>query len=481
MRQILASGVPFSAVMASNDESALGAIQALREAGHRTPQDVAIIGFDDRPESAVQEPALSSVRVPLPQMGYRAVELLHRYLTGQAETIESAEVATRLVARETCGCGLNTLRSAAPRVAAPRAGIPDRTTSSEPLVQNMAASVLDEAQGLSSEEVEDLCQCLVSAFRASVEQEDPSRFQVALETIVHRVAASGDDLHAWQAALSSLRAGLDELPATARGLAAELLDQARLTISASIQRQFHRHVVDQRWVLNRLGTLTARLLAALDEAQIYQVLATHLPPMGVEIAWLALLDSKEGEEVARTTLQPILPAEHGADLPAVRFPSREFPPDGLLPADQAYSLALFPLTGPRGQFGYAAFDTADLYLYGAIAQELATALNSAELYRQATEGRRLAEEASELKSRFLSTVSHELRTPLNLIVGLSGILLQEVDKSDTLLPMPYRRDLEQIYANAQHLGGLIGDVLDLASSGAGQLRLANEFVDLGDR
>jgi signal transduction histidine kinase/AraC-like DNA-binding protein len=129
--------------------------------------------------------------------------------------------------------------------------------------------------------------------------------------------------------------------------------------------------------------------------------------------------------------------------------------------------------------GYIVFDAAYLDLYGAITQELATALNSAALYREATEGRRLAEEANELKSRFLSTVSHELRTPLNLIVGLSGILLRESDESDRPLPEPYRRDVEHIYAHAQHLGGLIGDVLDLASSDAGKLRLANEFVDLG--
>jgi signal transduction histidine kinase/AraC-like DNA-binding protein len=479
MREILASGVPFGAVMASNDESALGAMQALREAGYRIPHDVAIIGFDDRPESAVQEPALSSVRIPLQQMGYRAVGSLSRYLTGQATTIESARIATRLVARESCGCARKTLRHAAPIVAAPPTEMPDRTTSSEQLLQTMASAVLAEAQGLSPAAIEALCQRLISAFGDSVEREAPSRFQEALEAVLRQEAASGHDLHVWQAAVSSLGAAFDGLPAATRDMAAELLDQARLTISASVQHQFHRHVVEQRWALNRLGTLTARLLAALDETQIYQILAQHLPAMGVEIAWLALLDGKEDEEVARTTLQTILPAERGPAPPAVRFPSCEFPPDGLLPADQAYSLALFPLTGARGQFGYAAFDTANLYLYGAIAQQLATALNSAELYRQATEGRRLAEEANELKSRFLSTVSHELRTPLNLIVGLSGILLQESDESDTPPPEPYRRDVQQIYANAQHLSGLIGDVLDLARSDAGQLRLANEFVDLG--
>jgi signal transduction histidine kinase/AraC-like DNA-binding protein/ActR/RegA family two-component response regulator len=202
--------------------------------------------------------------------------------------------------------------------------------------------------------------------------------------------------------------------------------------------------------------------------------------MGIRTAWLALFGAEDDDPVAWTTLRDITSLEQGRKRNALYLSSRDFPPECLLPADEPFSLALFPLTGPRGQLGYVAFDTAHLDLYGAITQELATALNSAELYREATEGRRLAEEANELKSRFLSTVSHELRTPLNLIVGLSGILLQGSDGGDTPLPEPHRRDVENIYANAQHLGGLIGDVLDLASSDAGQLRLANEFVDLSE-
>ena len=84
MQQILSSGAPFTAVLASNDESALGAIQALKEAGRRVPDDVAVIGFDDRLESSVQEPALTSVQVPLFKMGYRAVEVLLQQLEGQS-------------------------------------------------------------------------------------------------------------------------------------------------------------------------------------------------------------------------------------------------------------------------------------------------------------------------------------------------------------------------------------------------------------
>ena len=118
----------------------------------------------------------------------------------------------------------------------------------------------------------------------------------------------------------------------------------------------------------------------------------------------------------------------------LHFASREFPAIDLNLAEP-FSLALLPLTHQRGLSGYAVFDTSQLELYGAIVQQLAAALNNAQLYREATEGRRLAEEANQLKSRFLSTVSHELRTPLNLIVGLSDLLLKESDESGRPCPI----------------------------------------------
>src|SRR3974377_2106964 len=100
------------------------------------------------------------------------------------------------------------------------------------------------------------------------------------------------------------------------------------------------------------------------------------------------------------------------------------------------------------------------------------ATRNVELYREAVEARRAAEIADGLKSRFLSTVSHELRTPLSLIVGTIEMQLREEADSNTPLPERYQRDLRNIRTSAQHLAHLIGDVLDLASSQAGQLRLA---------
>src|SRR5512138_1567962 len=60
MRQILASGVPFTAVVASNDESAIGAMSTLKAAGLRIPEDVAVIGNDDTVEAITQVPPLTT-------------------------------------------------------------------------------------------------------------------------------------------------------------------------------------------------------------------------------------------------------------------------------------------------------------------------------------------------------------------------------------------------------------------------------------
>ena len=97
-----------------------------------------------------------------------------------------------------------------------------------------------------------------------------------------------------------------------------------------------------------------------------------------------------------------------------------------------------------------------------------------ELYQEALRARRLAEEANQLKTTFLSVVSHELRTPLNLIVGLSELMMRERKQGKEIK----EEDLQHIYLNSKHLGYLIRDVLDLTSHHTGQLQITMEPLDL---
>lgn len=80
-----------------------------------------------------------------------------------------------------------------------------------------------------------------------------------------------------------------------------------------------------------------------------------------------------------------------------------------------------------------------------------------------------AEEASKAKTAFLSNMSHEIRTPMNAIIGLDNIALHDPEISDTT-----RGYLEKIGASAEHLLGLINDILDMSRIESGRMTLKHE-------
>jgi LacI family transcriptional regulator len=71
-RRLLQSKRPFTAIFAFNDVTAIGAIQALREAGIRVPRDVSVLGFDDVLIASTNDPPLTTIHQPLRAMGRAA-------------------------------------------------------------------------------------------------------------------------------------------------------------------------------------------------------------------------------------------------------------------------------------------------------------------------------------------------------------------------------------------------------------------------
>jgi DNA-binding LacI/PurR family transcriptional regulator len=103
MRSLLARRPDLDAVFAASDQMALGAMRALREAGRRVPQDVAVVGFDDSPAAAAAEPPLSSVRWPLDEMAREMTRLLLRAIEDRSLPPRGVLLATRLVPRASSG------------------------------------------------------------------------------------------------------------------------------------------------------------------------------------------------------------------------------------------------------------------------------------------------------------------------------------------------------------------------------------------
>lgn len=94
---LLDSGAEFTAVFAANDLTAVGAIARLHERGLRVPEDISVAGFDDVPVAGDVTPPLTTVRVPMVEMGRQSMRLA---LRDPAAPYEVVRLETELVVRK---------------------------------------------------------------------------------------------------------------------------------------------------------------------------------------------------------------------------------------------------------------------------------------------------------------------------------------------------------------------------------------------
>jgi LacI family transcriptional regulator len=91
-----------TAIFAANDIMALGAMYAIRDAGLRIPDDIALVGYDDRDFAAWTNPTLTTVRMPAYEMGQAAARLLLKQFSGE-ELEDATQIPGELIIRESCG------------------------------------------------------------------------------------------------------------------------------------------------------------------------------------------------------------------------------------------------------------------------------------------------------------------------------------------------------------------------------------------
>lgn len=99
-RKLIDTRKKFTALMAFNDVSAIGAISALRDTGRRVPEDVSVVGFDDIQTAAYLNPRLTTVRQPLHHMGELAAATLLERIANPRHKPHEILVDPELIVRE---------------------------------------------------------------------------------------------------------------------------------------------------------------------------------------------------------------------------------------------------------------------------------------------------------------------------------------------------------------------------------------------
>lgn len=104
-KRLCERNVSFSAIFCANDETAIGALKALREAGLRVPEDVSLVGFDDIDLVEHLTPSLTTVRVNKDALGSVAVKRLVALMNNPDAVNVASVLEVELVQRESVGRG----------------------------------------------------------------------------------------------------------------------------------------------------------------------------------------------------------------------------------------------------------------------------------------------------------------------------------------------------------------------------------------
>jgi diguanylate cyclase (GGDEF)-like protein len=374
MREILDRGRLFTAVIASNDLSAIGAMRALSESGLHVPGDVAVVGFDDHLMASAHVPPLTSVRYPLAEAGWRAVEVLVELILGGKGLPDTVPILPTLVPRRSCGC-LPTEPTAGSGACAPAlvGGV-------EAIAAEMTEAVRLAGSQLKTAEAVRACQRLVSGLREALTESSSAPFERALIELLQRAERSRDSAHRWQAALSCLRRLLAALPeASARPDAAEeLLHYARIALSESASRLGARQRLRDAEQADQVSALVVPLQSAQSEQEVVELLGAHAPSLGARPVCLALYEGEQDRTDARSRV--LLLGEPGSPAPGESHRlTRQILPSALPASATPRSIVVAPLVHKGGAHGFVALEMASLEPCASIVRPLAVALESVRL------------------------------------------------------------------------------------------------------
>jgi LacI family transcriptional regulator len=111
VQSLLAAGKKFTAIVAFNDMSAIGAIRALQDFGLRVPEDISVIGVDDISAASFNNPRLTTIRQPLSNMGRIAAQTVLNRIHRSEQFRKEVTVEPELVVRESTGMVRTTKRA----------------------------------------------------------------------------------------------------------------------------------------------------------------------------------------------------------------------------------------------------------------------------------------------------------------------------------------------------------------------------------
>jgi DNA-binding LacI/PurR family transcriptional regulator len=274
------------AIVAVNDYTAWGAIQALQQRGLRVPDDVAVTGFDNIDIGWYSVPPLTTVEQPTYEIGRKAAEMLLAKLQGK-QLVDEMVIPTRAVLRQSCGCLSQTVQQA-------RVPYPDTVGRNQPLektsrvllIASHHSQILSEMMSLFAKaypedllaDLSEKSRKLLNSFFQGLRDGETDRFITLFANILRELIILGYDISIWQDIIASLRHEvLPNLLDPARMVQAEnLCQQAQILLDETIlQAQIYSHLKANQQA-QRLRNIGQTFVTTFDVNQLMELMKLNI-------------------------------------------------------------------------------------------------------------------------------------------------------------------------------------------------------------
>ncbi len=404
----------FDALAATEIEYAIGAVQTLQAHGVHVPNEVSVVGFNDRPEAKSLSPAVTVMHKPFYTSGRRAVAAVLDLIRG--ETVpDRIVVPSQLRIRRSCGCWPLAMQPPPPNIASLGSSAPD-TASLEQVLTNLRGVLFKEivkqiAPLFSTAQAEvwaarllETLACILTVADAEVVPAQAVFFTVLEEAL--RATSLKDEIAHWHTVFSLIRHHLASAlsPQSAQWARVDpLWEQTRILVEREVQR-----VEIETWlkVTQRsriLLEISQAMMNSLNIPQLMDVLARRLPELNIPSGYIALYEDPQAymypqpaPEWSRLILAYNTQGQVALTSEGQRFRSCQLLPADLWPHDWPYAMVAMPLYFGQQQFGFALFGVGprDGPVYRQLALEISSVLQSLLLlrkYREAEDALRESE------------------------------------------------------------------------------------------
>ncbi|WP_437807038.1 SpoIIE family protein phosphatase [Sorangium sp. So ce1078] len=410
MSEILARGVELDAVVAANDNMALGAIELLKAQGRSVPRDVLVCGFDDVGVARYAKPSLTTVRQPIKRLGELALETVLRMVDGERVPERSVQ-QIELTRRESCGCsyqaavGMRPLTNPPPRLGALSLG--GRRDELERALERAVGVPAASLSGWSGE--------LLSALEEELEGSE-GRFLHVLERLLDAAGREGVFLDLFQGVITLLRVRLrrpawDQAAAAANEALEQLWHACRILIGSASVRVEGRQRLDVEVASIDLSWSGRWFSTCLSLPLFKRMLASELPRLHLTRAAVSLYDDAQ-----RATLKALFLMEEGREVepPAESFPAHVLAPPGFLSSRERTSTVVMPITfGDSEYFGIIAFNSGvNEMVYDALRLQIGSAVKTVALHREMVRQVELRERLEQESERQETALAARLQTTL---------------------------------------------------------------------